>query len=108
MRVHVKITPRKKRRHAAGLFSRGVIFTRAHVSLALLSQRKNGGLLVVYTAHYACNNTEMNLKSTNINVFDFGIIKSLMAFWVVRLTWLDCKSNPRQLLFIRHTIWTQF
>ena len=29
-------------------FSRGVIFTRARVSLALLSPRKNGGLLVVY------------------------------------------------------------
>ena len=28
--------------------SRGVIFTRARVSLALLSLRKNGGLLVVY------------------------------------------------------------
>ena len=58
-RARVKITPRKKRRHAAGreknegpsffsllaacrLFSRGVIFTRARVSLALLSLRKNG------------------------------------------------------------------
>ena len=30
------------------LFSRGVIFTRARVSLPLLSLRKNGGLLVVY------------------------------------------------------------
>ena len=29
------------------LFSRGVIFTRARVSLALLSLRKNGGLLEV-------------------------------------------------------------
>ena len=61
----MKITPREKRRHSAGreknegpsffslpaacrLFSRGVIFTRARVSLALLSLRKNGGLLVVY------------------------------------------------------------
>ena len=52
----MKITPREKRRHAAKfslpaacrLFSRGVIFTRARVSLALLSLRKNGGLLVVY------------------------------------------------------------
>ena len=32
---------------ACRLFSRGVIFTRACVSLALLSLRKNGGLLVV-------------------------------------------------------------
>ena len=31
------------------LFSRGVIFTRSRVSLALLSLRKNGGLLVVYS-----------------------------------------------------------
>ena len=68
MRAHVKITPREKRRHAEArenfslffsffslpaachLFSRGVIFTRAHVSLALLSLRKNGGLLVVYSS----------------------------------------------------------
>ena len=49
----VKITPREKRRLAAGRenvspFSRGVIFTRARVSLALLSLRKNEGLVVVY------------------------------------------------------------
>ena len=31
-----------------GLFSQGVIFTGARVSLALPSLRKNGGLLVVY------------------------------------------------------------
>ena len=43
-RARVKITPLEKRR----LFSRGVIFTGARVSLALLSLRKNGGLLVVY------------------------------------------------------------
>ena len=34
---------------ACRLFSRGVIFTRTRVSLALLSLRKNGGLLVVYS-----------------------------------------------------------
>ena len=34
---------------ACRLFSRGVIFTPAHVSLALLSLWKNGGLLVVYS-----------------------------------------------------------
>ena len=51
-----EITPREKRRRASffslpaacHLFSRGMIFTRARVSLALLSLRKNGGLLVVY------------------------------------------------------------
>ena len=41
--ARVKITPRKKRRHA---FSRGVIFTRVRVSLALLSM----GLLPCYPA----------------------------------------------------------
>ena len=39
---------REKRLAVCHLFSRGVIFTPAHVSLALLSLRKNGGLLVVY------------------------------------------------------------
>ena len=33
---------------ACRIFSRGVIFTHAGVSLALQSLRKNGGLLVVY------------------------------------------------------------
>ena len=47
-RAREKITSREKRRHAAcHLFSRGVIFTRARVSLTLLSLRKNGGLVVV-------------------------------------------------------------
>ena len=32
---------------ACRLFSRGVIFTRARVSLGVLSLRKNGGLLAV-------------------------------------------------------------
>ena len=43
----MKITPREKRQHAAKFFfpPRGAIFTRARVSLALLSLRKNGGLL---------------------------------------------------------------
>ena len=41
-RAHVKITHARK-----GDFSRGVIFTRSRVSLALLSLRKNGGLLTV-------------------------------------------------------------
>ena len=54
-RARVKIAPREKRRHAVGreksvAFSRvgSMIFTCARVSLALLSLRKNGGLLVVY------------------------------------------------------------
>ena len=52
-RARVKITPREKRRHAASPhrvspFSRELIFTCARVSLALLSLRKNGELVVVY------------------------------------------------------------
>ena len=43
-RTREKITSREKRRHAAcRLFSRGVIFTRARVSLALLSLREKWG-----------------------------------------------------------------
>ena len=78
----MKITPREKRRHAAGrekneglqtkaqafdpsLFSRGVIFTRARVSLALLSLRKNGGPLVVYTSLEERNNCSYyNIRSS--------------------------------------------
>ena len=42
------IVERAKRQRAwKSLFSRGMIFTRPRVSLALLSPRKNGGLLVV-------------------------------------------------------------
>ena len=43
----LKITPREKGDLPAAcrLFSRGVIFTRARVSLPLLSLRKNGGEL---------------------------------------------------------------
>ena len=45
-----------------------------------------------FTAHYACKNVEMNLKSTTTNGFNFQIINSLMGSWGVRLTWLDCNS----------------
>ena len=40
---------------ACCLFLRGVIFTSARISLALLSLRKNGGLLVVYPVNMAFN-----------------------------------------------------
>ena len=40
-------SPTREGRYACRLFSRGVIITRARVSLPLLSLRKNGGLLVV-------------------------------------------------------------
>ena len=54
----MKITPREKGETRCRLFSCGVFFTRARVSLALLSSRTNGGLLVVYCRHkymkYSC------------------------------------------------------
>ena len=40
--------PHARKGPRVAFFSRGVIFTRAAVSLALLSLRKNGGPLVVY------------------------------------------------------------
>ena len=46
-----------------------------------------------FTAHYACKNAEMNLKSATTNGFNFRIINSLMGAWGVRLTLLDCKSE---------------
>ena len=39
---------------ACRLFSSGVIFTPAHVSLALLSLKKNGGLLMIYMYRVYC------------------------------------------------------
>ena len=45
-RACVKITHARK--GDTWLFSHGLIFMRAHVLLALLSLRKNGGLLVFY------------------------------------------------------------
>ena len=77
-RACVKITPREKKLHVAGreknegpsffslptechLFSHRVIFTHARILLALLSLRKNGGLLVVQ-AGFHCNYKLMTTK----------------------------------------------
>ena len=46
-RVRVKNHFTRERRDTVGLFSRGVIVTRGCILLALLSLRRNGGLLVV-------------------------------------------------------------
>ena len=46
-----------------------------------------------FTACYTCKNVEMNLKSTTANGLNFWIINSLMEFWGVCLTWLDCKNT---------------
>ena len=46
-----------------------------------------------FTAHYACKNEEINLKSTFTNEFNFLIINSLKESWgYAGLTWLDCKA----------------
>ena len=47
-RVRVKITPREKRRHAAGREKNFSLSPQRRISLTLLSVKKNGGLLVVY------------------------------------------------------------
>ena len=47
-----------------------------------------------FTAHYACKNIEINLKSTTSNGFSFGKINSFIESWGVRLTWLECKWPP--------------
>ena len=46
----MKVTPREKRRHAAGtdFLAWGDFHARSRFSLSLLSLRTNGGLLVVY------------------------------------------------------------
>ena len=61
-REHVKITPREKGD------TRGVIFTRARVSFALLSLRKNGGLLVVH-------------HSPDLGTVDLGCDRKLEVGW---------------------------
>ena len=65
---------------ACRLFSRGVIFTCACVSLALLSLRTNGGLLVVYLklkALYAVKNTS---KGENVSA---GLTVNCKIFIIV-------------------------
>ena len=69
-RARVKITPREKRLHAArrrlAFLTFWVIFTRARVSLALLSMRKNGGLLVVCLPCYRVRFVLKNHSSVEI------------------------------------------
>ena len=55
---------------ACRLFSRGVIFTRVRVSHALLSLRKNGGLLVVY---------EFNRQPNRFSSFPKGLKSQIRA-----------------------------
>ena len=47
----------------------------------------------LFTAHYACNNSELNLTQVTGTTtgFIFQIINSLIESWGVRLTCFDCK-----------------
>ena len=56
----------------------------------LSNQKFHNDLACEFTAYYAYRNVEIHLKSSTTNGFNFRIINSLMDFWGVRLTWLDC------------------
>ena len=49
----------------------------------------------LFTAHYACSNSDLNLTlvTGTANGFIFQIINSLIESWGVRLTCFDCKSK---------------
>ena len=50
----------------------------------------------MFTAHYACRNAALNLKSVTGTTNRFIlIINSLIESWGVRLTWFDCKQSSR-------------
>ena len=55
----------------------------------------------IFTAHYACRNTDLNLTSVTgtINGFIFQIINSLIEFWGVCLTCLDRKKITKIKMF---------
>ena len=65
-------------------------------------QRNWGGRNVVisceFTAHYACKNEEINLKSTFTNEFNFLIINSLMESW--GYAWPGLTAKPSRHLWI--------
>ena len=44
----------------------------------------------IFTTHYACRNAYLNLTPGKTNGFIFQIINSLIEFWGVRLTCLNC------------------
>ena len=49
----------------------------------------------LFTAHYACSNSDLNLTPVTgtTNGFIFQIISSLIESWGVRLTCFDCKNT---------------
>ena len=72
------------------LFSRGVIFTPARVSLALLSLRKNGGLLVVYLQPKASQRRE-ELFSSDLSV----LFKYAQIYFQCQKSSSLSQSNPK-------------
>ena len=53
-----------------------------------------GIIVKKFTAHYACRNTDLNLRlvAATTNRFLLQIIDLLIQSWGVRLTCLDCKT----------------
>ena len=65
---------------------RGVIFTRARVSLALLSLRRNGGLLVVYNVAWTCSSFIDPMPSSR-RVFLCFLLIVCNIWFVIELIW---------------------
>ena len=53
----------------------------------------------LFTAHYACSNSDLNLTlvTGTTNGFIFQIINSLIESWGVRLTCFDCNLGKEEL-----------
>ena len=59
---------------------------------------RNFAISCEFTAHYACKNEDINLKSTTTNGFNFPIINSLMESW--RYAWPGLTAKPSRHLWI--------
>ena len=71
---------------ACRLFSRGMIFKRARVSLALLSLRTNGGLLVIYSATYKAVKSSVKWDAlTNFHLSRFSIFALIYLKLLVQI-----------------------
>ena len=55
----------------------------------------------LFTAHYACSNSDLNLTlvTGTTNGFIFQIINSLIESWGVRLTCFDCNKTSENFFF---------
>ena len=64
----------------------------------------------LFTAHYACSNSDLNLTlvTGTTNGFIFRIISSLIESWGVRLTCFDCKALNCSLNLNSQLFVTQF